>query len=107
MREYLRLLLGAVVANNSLFTGDVDARYLRHNVIELNKKTYFYIGQMISMSLIHGGPMPSFFAEPIADYILHGMQKVNARVSDVQEGTIKMKLQKVLNSTLGIVMVWL
>ena len=36
MREYMRLLLGAVISNNTLFNGDVDCRYLRHNLIELN-----------------------------------------------------------------------
>lgn len=83
MREYLRLLLGAVISNKSLFSGDVDSRYLRHNVIELNKKTYFHVVQMLSTSLIHGGPVPSFFAEPIADYILHGLVKVKVSITDV------------------------
>ena len=70
MCEYLRLLLGAVISNNSLFCGDTKSRYSQHNVMELNKRTYFHIGQIISMSLVHGGPEPSFFAEPIADYTL-------------------------------------
>jgi hypothetical protein len=43
-------LQGRRLARNA---ATVHARYLRHNVIELNKKTYFYVGQMISMSLIH------------------------------------------------------
>ena len=47
MREYLRLLLGAVISNNSLFCGETKSRYLRHNVMELNKRTYFHIGQII------------------------------------------------------------
>ena len=34
--EYLRLLLGAVVSNNSLFSGDINSRYLQHNVMSLN-----------------------------------------------------------------------
>ena len=97
MREFLRLLLGAVISNNSLFSGDVDCRHLRHNIIELSKKTYFYVGQMLSMSLIHGGPMPSFFADPIADYIVHGIEKVNVGVTDVQDEMIRMKLQKVIH----------
>ena len=95
MREYMRLLLGAVISNNTLFNGDVDCRYLRHNLIELNKKTYFHVGQMLSMSLVHGGPAPSFFAEPITDYILHGLEKVKVSITDIQDEAIRRKLQKV------------
>ena len=83
MRKYLRLLLGAVISNNSLFCGDINSRYLQHNVVELNKKTYFHVGQIISMSLIHDGPVPSFFPQPIADYILHGLEKVKVGITDV------------------------
>ena len=97
MREYMRLLLGSIISNNSnnsLFCGDVNSRFLRHNVIELNKKTYFYVGQILSITLVHGGPAP-FFAEPIADYILYGLEKVKVSIADVQDKVIKRKLQKV------------
>jgi hypothetical protein len=60
MREYMRLLLGSIISNNSLFCGHVNSRSLRHNVIELNKKTYFYVGQILSITLVHGGPAPFF-----------------------------------------------
>ena len=95
MREYMRLLLGSIISNNSLFCGDVNSRFLRHNVIELNKKTYFYVGQILSITLVHGGPAPSFFVEPIADYILYGLEKVKVSIADVQDKVIKRKLQKV------------
>ena len=41
MREYLRLLLGTVNSNNSLFCGDANSCYLQHNIMKLSKKTYF------------------------------------------------------------------
>ena len=95
MREYLRLLLGTVISNNSLFCGDINSQYLQHNIIELNKKTYYHVGQILSMSLLHGGPVPSFFAHPIADYIVHGIEKVKVGITDVQDVIMKRKLQKV------------
>jgi hypothetical protein len=95
MREYMRLLLGSIISNNSLFCGDVNSRFLRHNVIELNKKTYFYIGQILSITLVHGGPAPSFFAEPVADYILYGLEKIKVSIADVQDKAVKRKLKKV------------
>lgn len=103
MREYMRLLLGSIVSNNSSFCGDINSRLLRHNVIELNKKTYFHVGQILSITLVHGGPAPSFFAEPIADYILHGLEKVKVSIADVQDKMIKRKLQKGTD-LIGIVM---
>lgn len=62
MQEYLRLLLSAIVSNDSILSGDSDKRILRHNIIELNRSTYLYVGKIISMSLVHGGPAPSFFS---------------------------------------------
>ena len=85
LREYLRLLLGAVVSNNSLFCGDINSRSLQHNVIELSKKTYFYVGQILSMSLVHGGPAPCFLAEPVVDYILYGLERVKVCIEDVHD----------------------
>ena len=99
MREYMRLLLSSIISNNSLLCGDANSRFLRHNVIELSKKTYFYVGQALSMSLVHGGPAPAFFAEPVVDYILFGLEKVKVGISDVEDSTIKRRLQKV-NSTI-------
>ena len=95
MQEYMPLLLGSVVSNNSLFCGEIDSRFLRHNVIELNKKTYFHVGQILSITLVHGGPAPSFFAQPIADYILYGLDKVKISITDVQNLVIKRRSQKV------------
>lgn len=39
LQEYLRLLLGAVVSNDSLFCGDINSCYLQHNDNELSEKT--------------------------------------------------------------------
>ena len=87
--------MGSIISNNSLFCGNVNSLFLRHNVIELNKKTYFYVGYIPSISLVHGGPAPSFFAEPVADYILYGLEKVKVSIADIQDRAIKRKLQKV------------
>ena len=59
----MRLLLGTIVTNNSLFCSDNNSQFLRHNVIELSKNTYFFVGQAPSLSLIHGGPAPAFFLQ--------------------------------------------
>ena len=55
----------------------------------------YYIGQIMSMSLVHGGLTPSLFAEPVVDYIIHGIDKARVRISDLQDGEIKRRVQKV------------
>ena len=57
---------------------------------------------MISMSLMHGGPAPTFFAEPVLKYILYGLDKVTVCIEDLQEAEVKAKLLKVLVSLIII-----
>ncbi len=97
-RELLRLLMNAIISNNSLFEGHMESRFLRHNIIELKKKTYFYIGQVLALSLVHGGPTPSFFAKPVAQYIINGLDKVEANIYDIQDSDLREKLTKVIAS---------
>ena len=49
---------------------------------------------MIAVSLIHGGPAPSFFAPSVVDYIVYGMKKVKASVNEVPCSNIVKKLKK-------------
>lgn len=97
--------MNEIASNNSIFCGEAGFRYLRHNVIELKRKTYFYVGKVLSMSLIHGGPAPSFFSEPVADYILYGLEKVAVNISDVYDYSMKQKLQKVNNDRYSVVII--
>ena len=61
LREVVHLLLCAIGQNNNLFCVDAACHVPLHNMLELSKKNYFYIGMMIATSLVHGGPAPKFF----------------------------------------------
>lgn len=95
MLEYLRLLLRSLSTYNSLFCGEIDRRCVQHNVSELSKKTYCFVGKMIAMSLVYGGPAPSFFAPPIADYIVFGLDKVKPQIEDIPDFEVRDKLFEV------------
>lgn len=95
LREYFRLLLTSVVTNNILFSGPDSARTPNHNMAELEKMTFYYVGVIIALSLLHGGPAPQCFSSAVADYIIYGVKKVNATIDDVPDHTIKQSLQKV------------
>ena len=95
LREYLHLLMGVVGSHNDLFRGDDYSRVPCPNLRALQQKTYKYIGQMIAVSLIHGGPVPSFLAPSVLEYITFGLEKVKGRVEDVPNKELKEKLSKV------------
>ena len=85
--------MNVIAANNCLFHGK-DCRIPTTNVTALERHTYQHIGEMI-VSLVHGGPAPTFFAPCVVDYIVHGIKKVNVDVNKVPFGNIKGKLEKV------------
>ena len=95
LREFFELLLRQIASNNSLFRGSEISRVPNHNIIELSKKTYFYIGCMFAASIVHGGPGSSFLSHSVADYILKGFDKVNVSFDDVPDLFIREKLIKV------------
>ena len=93
--EFLHRLMGAIASNNCLFQGREDCRVPTPNVTALEKRTYQHVGEMISVSLIHGGPSPTFFAPSVVDYIVHGMTKVTATIGEVPDDNIRRKLDEV------------
>ena len=95
LREYFYLLMKSISEYTSIFCGPSDNKVPRHNVLELQKKTYYYIGVLFGLSLIHGGPAPQFFSSAVADYIIYGASNVKARPLDVVDSEIREKIEKV------------
>ena len=59
--------------------------------------TMHYTGIILAHSLLCGGPAPAFFAEPVADYIAYGYEKVTTRICDIPEAFVKEKMSKVIS----------
>ena len=95
LREFFHLLVSSISQNNNLFCSAEGGRVPRLNVTEFEKKTYYYIGMMLALSLVHGGPAPHFFTDAVADYIVYGMSKVRATPADVPDKVIRQKLLQV------------
>ena len=68
-REFLTLLMRDIAGNNSLFQGKPHQQLPRRNLLELSKKSFYYVGLCIAMTLVQGGPDPGFFAPSVARYI--------------------------------------
>ena len=95
LREFFYLMLSEIAQNNTLFCGKVSARIPKHNMVELSKQTYKYIGSILAASIVHGGPAPKFFSTAVANYIVYGIEHAKASVEDVPCPLMKEKLQKV------------
>lgn len=68
--------------NNNLF--EVSEGHVQTvNVDELERKTYFYAGQMMALSLLHGGPAPTFFTNAVVQFLIVELSEVRASADDV------------------------
>lgn len=56
---------------------------------------YLYVGRMIALSILQGGPGPVFFAPVIVDYIFGGISAVKPSVDDVPDEELQLKIRKV------------
>ena len=58
---------GRVLASSTHICGSTISRTRNHNVVELNRKTFYYVGVFIALYILHGGPAPKLFSSAIAD----------------------------------------
>ena len=59
----------------------------------LEKQTYCYVGKMVAVSLIHGGPAPTFLAPSVVDYVIKGIQGADPEVKEVPNLQVRSKLE--------------
>ena len=88
--------MGEIASNNSLFSGNDKYRVPVHNMTAVEKQTYCYIGQMMAMSLIHGGPAPTFLAPSVVDCVIIGIRGADPDVKEVPNLQVRSKLEVVI-----------
>ena len=93
LREFFHLLIYEIGRNNALFSGDGNRRVPRHSIIDLENNLFFTVGKVFALSLMHGGPGPSFLAKSVVQYLLFGITEGD--ILDVPEICIKDSLLKV------------
>ena len=99
-REYFRLALSSCTADPSLFEGPSSCKVLVHNTTALLQKHYKFVGYVIAMSLVQGGPGPACFARWVFDYLAYGLESVQV---NVLSGSIKNFIHKVTTPWLNVV----
>ena len=90
-REYVRLLMRAVRANNSLFCGQDNQRTAMHNIAALHKKEYEFVGKCIALSVLYNGPGPHFFSETATHYLLD-LPIARVPLTDIPDAEVVEKL---------------
>ena len=58
----------------------------------VHDELYLYVGRMIALSILHGGPGPVFFAPIIVDYLFSGISAVKPSINDVPERQLQLKV---------------
>jgi hypothetical protein len=94
LREFFHLLTADIARKNMIFNGDDYRRVPRHCVMELENRTYYNVGKILALSLMHGGPAPRFLARTVVDYIVYG--SAQASPLDVPDQAIQESLIKVI-----------
>lgn len=94
LREFFHLLTAEMARRNMIFCGEEYSRIPRHCMLELENRTYYCVGKVIALSLMHGGPAPRFLARTVVDYLFYG--KAEASAFDVPDQAVRESLIKVL-----------
>ncbi|KAK6494049.1 G2/M phase-specific E3 ubiquitin-protein ligase-like, partial [Huso huso] len=94
MREFFRLVLQHI-SNSPMFDGPENQHTLSCHAESLKNNSYLYAGQLIAMSIVHGGPSPHFFAPVLFQAVALGPDNVHAAIEDITDTDIKRQLSEV------------
>ncbi|XP_078792879.1 G2/M phase-specific E3 ubiquitin-protein ligase-like isoform X1 [Oryzias latipes] len=96
-REFLSLLMRRL-NQRPIFDGPPESRYLVYNSTASRDNEYRLAGQMIAVSIVHGGPGPNFLSKDLVSY-MSGQSSFNSSVEDIKDEVIGTVLQEILNAS--------
>ena len=92
-REFFTLVMEWMM-NSQLFCGTEKNKYLSCNSNYLGDDFYFYAGELIAMSVVHGGPGPKCFGLPLYDALTKGVMQTTVNLEDVYDVELRNSLQR-------------
>ena len=98
MREFFTLIIDWMV-NSQLFCGNERQKYLSINANYLSNDYYFHAGQLIAISIVHGGPGPRCFSRSFYHALTNGVLSTSVDVEDVYDFELQGSLSSFVNST--------
>ena len=97
MREFFTLALQHIHDSN-LLCGPENQKFLSFDVKRLEENDYFVAGQIVAMSLVHGGPAPHFLS-PLMYQALISNIPLNVQIDDVYDIELKSSLKALRDAT--------
>ena len=92
--NFLRLFFDAI-RNTSLLEGPPGQQIISHHIENLNKQYYKYLGYVIVLSFMNGGPGPHLFHKAIAERIVFSETKTELSIGDIGHYELRDHLVKV------------
>ena len=62
LQDFMHMLISSIACNNSLFTGDETHHVPAHNVMEVEKNTYYFVGVSVSCQISTSTNFNQWFA---------------------------------------------
>ncbi|CAI5684391.1 unnamed protein product [Oreochromis niloticus] len=90
-REFLTLLMEAIKTRR-IFEGKHHAKYFTFDSKAGDENEYFYIGRMIAVSIVHGGPGPHCLSPNFFMYLVGKDKTFEAPIDDIPDEEIKKAL---------------
>ena len=94
-REYFRLVLAEMMKQSHLLAGPPSCKVPQHNALALRNGEFYLIGSIIVLSLMQGGPAPTFFAPSVVEYLFRGQCPEIPSISDIPDPVVQQKLFEV------------
>ncbi len=94
-REFFRLAMESCLNDPSLFSGPAFSKVPLHNTAALLQRHFKYVGNVLAMSLIQGGPAPICFASWVYEYIANGLERMEINDDELSSDSVKVFLKQV------------
>ncbi|XP_053350038.1 G2/M phase-specific E3 ubiquitin-protein ligase-like [Clarias gariepinus] len=97
-REFFRLCLHEIKDNIGIFEGPPNARVLTCNSRAMKDNGYFRAGQIMAMSLAHGGQSPCFLSDVLYECLQKGPDNVKAKIEHISDDETRSQVQSILEA---------
>ena len=94
-REFFSLALMKMSEDATIFQGPPECRSFVHNIQGVQKRTFFYAGLFVGLSLANGGPGLGCLAKTIYSYLCYGLQNRREFHEEIPCDEIKEQLLQV------------
>ncbi|RXN32478.1 G2 M phase-specific E3 ubiquitin- ligase-like protein [Labeo rohita] len=84
-REFFRLCLHEIKDKIGIFEGPSNAKVLTCNSKVMKDNAYFHAGQIMAMSIAHGGQSPCFLSELMYECLQKGPDNVKVKTEDIAD----------------------